>query len=45
MRNAFKSTKWLMLLSGILATVVGIVMLFTPLESIHAMAVAGPNSR
>ena len=39
MRNAFKSTKWLMLLSGILATVVGIVMLFTPLESIHAMAV------
>lgn len=38
MKSLFKSLKWLLLISGILVMVFGIVMLFTPLEGVTAIA-------
>lgn len=37
--KALKTTKWLLLITGILVTVLGISMLFTPYENIIALAI------
>lgn len=39
MKSVFKSVKWLMLISGILIVLLGIIMLFTPLQNLAALAV------
>ena len=39
MKKAFKSMRWLLLISGILVVILGITMLFTPLKNLIAMAV------
>lgn len=38
MKKLFNSTKWLMLISGVLIAILGISMLFTPLENLVTLA-------
>lgn len=39
MKSIIKSMQWLLLISGILITILGITMLFTPLESLVTLAI------
>lgn len=39
MKKIFKSMKWLLLISGILILILGITMLFTPLENLITLAI------
>lgn len=39
MKKLYNSTKWLMLVSGLLIAILGITMLFTPLENLITLAV------
>lgn len=39
MKQMYKSTKWFMLISGILITILGITMLFTPIQNLLTLAV------
>lgn len=39
MKALFKSIKWLTLISGILIVLLGIIMLFTPLQNLAALAI------
>ena len=38
MKKLYNSTKWLVLISGVLIAILGISMLFTPLENLVTLA-------